>query len=41
MNPQKERLSMAGKTGRYGQVVKAGGPLEVVTREVPEPGAGR
>jgi D-arabinose 1-dehydrogenase-like Zn-dependent alcohol dehydrogenase len=30
---------MAGtKTGRYVQVVKAGGPLEVVTREVPEPG---
>jgi D-arabinose 1-dehydrogenase-like Zn-dependent alcohol dehydrogenase len=31
----------AKKTGRYGQVVKAGGPLEVVTREVPEPGAGQ
>jgi len=26
------------KTGRYAQVVKKGGPLEVVTREVPEPG---
>jgi D-arabinose 1-dehydrogenase-like Zn-dependent alcohol dehydrogenase len=29
------------KTGRYVQVVKAGGPLEVVTREVPEPAAGQ
>jgi D-arabinose 1-dehydrogenase-like Zn-dependent alcohol dehydrogenase len=29
------------KTGRYVQVVKAGGPLEVVTRPVPEPGAGQ
>jgi len=29
------------KTGRYVQVVKAGGPLEVVTREVPEPPAGQ
>ena len=27
--------------GRYAQVVKAGGPLEVVTRQVPEPGAGQ
>ncbi|HZD47684.1 MAG TPA: alcohol dehydrogenase catalytic domain-containing protein, partial [Silvibacterium sp.] len=27
------------KTGRYVQVVKAGGPLELVTREVPEAGA--
>ena len=33
---------MAGtKTGRYVQVVKEGGPLEVVTREVPEPGPGQ
>ncbi len=33
---------MAGtKTGRYVQVVKAGGPLELVTREVPEPAAGQ
>ncbi|MFY9937087.1 MAG: alcohol dehydrogenase catalytic domain-containing protein, partial [Silvibacterium sp.] len=29
------------KTGRYAQVVKAGGPLELVTREVPEPGPGQ
>ena len=29
------------KTGRYVQVVKKGGPLELVTREVPEPGAGQ
>jgi len=29
------------KTGRYVQVVKAGGPLELVTREVPEPAAGQ
>ncbi len=29
------------KTGRYVQVVKAGGPLEVVTRPVPEPGPGQ
>ena len=28
-------------TGRYAQVVKKGGPLELVTREVPEPGAGQ
>lgn len=28
------------KTGRYAQVVSKGGPIEVVTREVPEPGAG-
>ena len=27
--------------GRYAQVVKAGGPLELVTREVPEPAAGQ
>jgi D-arabinose 1-dehydrogenase-like Zn-dependent alcohol dehydrogenase len=27
------------KTGRYAQVVKKGGPLELVTREVPEPDA--
>jgi len=31
----------SAKTGRYVQVVKAGGPLEVVTREVPEPAAGQ
>ena len=29
------------KTGRYAQVVKKGGPLELVTREVPEPGPGQ
>ena len=29
------------KMGRYAQVVKAGGPLEVVTRPVPEPGPGQ
>jgi len=29
------------KTGRFGQVVKKGGPLEVVTRPVPEPGPGQ
>jgi D-arabinose 1-dehydrogenase-like Zn-dependent alcohol dehydrogenase len=29
------------KTGRYVQVVKPGGPLEVVTRPVPEPGPGQ
>ncbi|MBV8115011.1 MAG: alcohol dehydrogenase catalytic domain-containing protein [Silvibacterium sp.] len=29
------------KTGRYVQVVKAGGPLEVVTRSVPAPGPGQ
>ena len=29
------------KTGRYVQVVKKGGPLELVTREVPEPAAGQ
>jgi D-arabinose 1-dehydrogenase-like Zn-dependent alcohol dehydrogenase len=29
------------KTGRYAQVVKAGGPLEVVTRPVPDPGPGQ
>ena len=28
------------KTGRFAQVAKAGGPLEVVTREVREPAAG-
>ncbi len=31
----------SAKTGRYVQVVKAGGPLELVTREVPEPAAGQ
>ena len=31
----------SAKTGRYVQVVKAGGPLELVTREVPEPTAGQ
>ena len=31
----------SAKMGRYVQVVKAGGPLELVTREVPEPAAGQ
>ena len=29
------------KTGRFVQVVKTGGPLELVTRPVPEPGPGQ
>jgi D-arabinose 1-dehydrogenase-like Zn-dependent alcohol dehydrogenase len=29
------------KTGRYAQVVKKGGPLELVTRTVPDPGPGQ
>ena len=29
------------KTGRYAQVVKKDGPLELVTREVPDPGPGQ
>src|SRR2546428_13577729 len=31
---------MAKLTGRYAQVVSKGGPIELVTREVPDPRAG-
>src|SRR5262245_29039815 len=32
--------AMAKLTGRYAQVVSKGGPIELVTREVPDPKAG-
>ncbi len=33
-------VAMAKLTGRYAQVVSKGGPIELVTREVPDPKGG-